>query len=50
MVMVVRGNAVPRRGSKSRATPPIAAAVTTITITYVRSDALCNGGAIVLLT
>ena len=49
-VMLVRGTAEPRPGSVTSAAPPTRADVATMTMTYVRNDALCNAGAIARLT
>ena len=49
-VMLVRGTAEPKPGSVTSAAPPTTTVVTTMTMTYVRNDALCSAGAIARLT
>ena len=49
-VMLVRGTAGPRPGAVISTAPPIRTVVATMTMTYVRSDALCSAGAMVRLT
>ena len=48
--MLVRGSAEPKPGSVTSAAPPTRADVATMTMTYVRNDALCSAGAIARLT
>ena len=48
--ILVRTTAEPRPGSVTSAVPPTTITVDAITMTYVRKDALCNGGPIVRLT
>ena len=48
--MLVRGTAEPRPGAVTSAAPPTRTVVATMTMTYVRSDALCSAGAMARLT